>query len=109
MKQIAITLAVLAVVGLATTTTAEAGHGYGHGHGHSHRGWGGGYGGSRGTVYHAPSVHIDRRYHADYSHWTPGRGYHTHGHIDYVPHYVPGHRDFRHGNHVHANPRFHHW
>lgn len=50
------------------------------------------YGGTGyGATYHPPSVHYDRVYHADRLHWTPGRGLHTHGHYDLVPHYVPGH------------------
>lgn len=69
-----------------------------------------GYYGHRrsGPVYHPPSVHYDRVYHPEYSHWTPSRGYHTHGHYDVVPHYTPGHFDTRHGNHYHLNPRYHH-
>jgi hypothetical protein len=103
MRKLTITLAVLALCGLATTT-AQAGHYHGGGF------YGGGfnYGGSRGPIYHAPSVHLDRVYHPDYSHWTPGRGVHTHGHYDVVPHYTPGHFDTRHRNHIHANPWYHH-
>lgn len=67
-----------------------------------------GYGGSRsGAVYDPPSVHYDRVYHADRLHWTPGRGLHTHGHYDLVPHYTPGHYDRLHGNHIDLNPRYH--
>lgn len=58
----------------------------------------GGYSGYRGhnhTTYHAPSVHYHKQFHG-YSHWTPSRGYHSHGHYDYVPHYVPGHVHNRH-------------
>ena len=58
-------------------------------------------------VYHAPSVHYDHVYHHEYSHWTPGRGLHSHGHYDAVPHYVPGHFDRWHGNHIDLNPHFH--
>jgi hypothetical protein len=59
-------------------------------------------------IYHAPSVHYDRVYHPEYYHWTPGRGVHTHGHYDAVPHYVPGHFDRLHGNHIDVNPYFDH-
>ena len=72
--------------------------GYHVGHHHQHR---------SGPIYHAPSVHHDPVYHPEYLHWTPGRGVHTHGHYDYVPHYVPGHFDRRHGNHIDLNPHFH--
>src|SRR5688572_161651 len=58
-------------------------------------------------IYHAPSVHYDRVYHHEYSHWTPHRGWHSHGHYDAVPHYVPGHFDRLHGNHIDLNPHFH--
>ena len=71
-------------------------------HGHSH------FGGRSGPIYHAPSVHFDSYYHHDYTHWTPGRGLHSHGHYHTVPHYTPGHFDYKHGNHIHANPWFHH-
>ena len=60
-----------------------------------------------GPIYHPPSVHYDRVYHPEYYHWTPGRGLHTHGHYDYVPHYVPGHFDRLHGDHIDLNPHFH--
>jgi hypothetical protein len=67
-----------------------------------------GYSGYRsGPIYHGPSVHYDRVYHADRTHWTPGRGLHTHGHYDAVPHYTPGHFDRSHGGHVDLNPRYH--
>lgn len=100
----------------ASQAQAGGGHGYGGGryvgtgHGYSsYAGFGyGGYGGYNGPVYHAPSVHLDSVYHPEYSHWTPGRGFHTHGHYDLVPHYTPGHFDYQHGNHVHTNPWFHH-
>lgn len=49
--------------------------------------------------YHAPSVHYDEVYHPEYSHWTPLRGWHTHGHYDLVPHVTPGHYDYHHGPH----------
>jgi hypothetical protein len=60
-----------------------------------------------GPVYHAPSVHYHRVYHPEYSHWTPYRGWHTHGHYDHVPHYVPGHFDRYHRDHIDVNPHFH--
>jgi hypothetical protein len=60
-----------------------------------------------GPLYHGPSLHYDRTYHRDYSHWTPLRGNHSHGHYDSVPHYTPGHYDSYHRGHVHGNPRFH--
>jgi hypothetical protein len=60
-----------------------------------------------GPVYHAPSMHYDRVYHT-VPHWTPGRGLHTHTHIDMVPHFVPGHFDEAHGDHIHKNPNYHH-
>jgi hypothetical protein len=72
---------------------------YGVRHGGHHR--------NSGPIYHAPSVHYDPVYHAEYYHWTPGRGVHTHGHYDYVPHYVPGHFDRRHHDHIDLNPHFH--
>lgn len=118
MRRMAIIAAVLVVAGLATST-ARADHfsfsgGYGHG-GHNHGGYGRGgaygYGGGRGfraPIYHAPSIHYDRVYHADTLHWTPGRGLHSHGHYDVVPHYTPGHFDTLHRNHVHVNPWYHH-
>ena len=49
----------------------------------------GGYGGY-GHSYHAPSVQYQPQFHGS-SHWTPYRGSHSHGHIDYVPRYSPGH------------------
>ena len=69
-----------------------------------------GIGGQRysGPIYHGPSVHTDHVYHPEYYHWTPGRGLHSHGHYDAVPHVTPGHFDHLHGNHVHGNPHFHH-
>jgi hypothetical protein len=60
-----------------------------------------------GPIYHAPSVHYHRVYHPEYSHWTPHRGLHTHGHYDYVPHYTPGHFDRYHRDHIDLNPHFH--
>jgi hypothetical protein len=77
------------------------GNHYGHGNGHAygHRG--------RSPIYHPPSVHYHQRYHVDSYHWTPGRGLHTHGHIDLVPHYTPGHYDTLHNGHIHGNPYYH--
>jgi hypothetical protein len=46
-------------------------------------------------TYHGPSVHYHRQLHVT-PHWTPYRGWHTHSHIDYVPHYVPGHTHHHH-------------
>jgi hypothetical protein len=60
------------------------------------------------SLYHAPSVHYDRVYHPTYSHWTRSRGYHSHGHYDTVPHYVPGHYDRCHRGHIDLNSRYHH-
>lgn len=55
---------------------------------------------SRGHYdYHAPSLHYDEVYHPEYSHWTPLRGFHTHGHYDLVPHVTPGHYDYHRGPH----------
>jgi len=109
MRKFAITLAVLAVCGLAASTAQAGGPygGYGYG-GYGGYGGGFGYGCYRGPIYHAPSVHFDRQYHVDYQHWTPGRGFHTHGHYHNVPHYTPGHFDTAHGNHIHGNPWYHH-
>jgi hypothetical protein len=58
-------------------------------------------------IYHPPSVHYDHVYHPDYSHWTPYQGWHSHGHYHAVPHFVPGHIDRWHGNHIDVNPYFH--
>ena len=45
------------------------------------------FGHSYGGYYHVtPPVHTHRVFHADRLHWTPGRGLHTHGHYDYIPH-----------------------
>jgi hypothetical protein len=56
--------------------------------------------------YHPGGVHLDPVYHPTYGHWTPLRGYHTHGHYDLVPHYTPGHYDYHIGGHHHGH--FHH-
>lgn len=123
-------LGILAVAGALTLVSTAAlaqdyrhggsryGSGYKYGgygsYGSGYRGGygGGGYGGYggygyNGPVYHAPSVHYDRVYHPERTHWTPNRGWHTHGHFDLVPHYTPGHYDHQHGNHIHGNPYYH--
>jgi hypothetical protein len=129
MKRIALSLAAVTVIGLSAASSTKAqgfsfsigNGGYGGAYG-SYRstynaqpnfynaqpsfGYGG-YGGYNGPVYHAPSLHYDRVYHPTYSHWTPSRGFHTHGHTHIVPHYTPGHFDYQHGNHIHGNPAFH--
>lgn len=61
-----------------------------------------------GIAWHTGSVHLHRTYHPTSSHWTPGGGFHTHGHYDYVPHFTPGHFDVYHNGHLHGNPYFHH-
>ena len=105
----------MAVALLAAPTTASASdhcspYGGYRGYGSNYGGYGN-YGSYRsyysGPVYHQPSLHYDRVYHAT-PHYTPWRGWHTHGHYDTVPHYTPGHFDRAHGNHVHGNPNFHH-
>ena len=123
MKRIFLSLAAVTVLGLVAASSASAqgwgisvNRGYGYGGGaygayyaqpsYAYAGPSYGYRGYNGPVYHAPSLHYDRVYHADYGHWTPGRGYHTHGHTHVVPHYTPGHIDYQHGNHIHGNPRF---
>jgi hypothetical protein len=78
----------------------------GYGGYRSYSNYGSNYG-YNGPIYHAPSVHYDRVPHT-VPHWTPGRGWHTHTHIDVVPHYVPGHFDHLHGDHIHKNPNYHH-
>jgi hypothetical protein len=96
------TLSLAAAMILAVSATAQADHFHG-----GFGGYGGGYGGYGGysqPIFHGPSVHLDPVYHATSSHWTPSQGWHTHGHIDYVPHYVPGHFDTLHNGHIHANP-----
>jgi hypothetical protein len=74
-------------------------HWHGHG-GHGHR-W-------SGSFYHRPSVHFDALWHHEYDHWSPRRGWHSHGHYDSVPHYVPGHFDYHHFDHIVPHPFFHH-
>jgi hypothetical protein len=76
------------------------------GYGPTYSSYWGGFGPS-GPIYHPPSVHYHRVYHPTRTHWTPGRGWHTHGHFDHVPHYTPGHFDHLHGNHIDLNPHFH--
>jgi len=47
-------------------------------------------GGVSTGLYHQPSApHHDRVYQAGYTHWTPYRGQHTHGHFVNVPHFAP--------------------
>ncbi len=89
----------------------DCGYGYRGHHGSYH----GGHSYYRGHSYHrshptwhGPSVHYDRYYHPTYRHWTRHRGWHSHGHYDYVPHHVPGHYDRCHNGHIDLNPRFHH-
>ena len=62
-----------------------------------------------GGYFHSPryvtphhGYHLDYQYHPEYSHWTPLRGLHTHGHYDAVPHYshgYPGHHPYHHHHH----------
>lgn len=82
----------LGLVGLQDTASAQWGY-------RSYR--------NSGPIYHGPSMHYDRTYHRDYSHWTPGRGYHSHGHYHSRPHYTPGHFDTYHRGHIHGNPWYH--
>ena len=94
----------------STTANAQYGTygGYGiYGQTQPYSGFQGNFGGYTGPVYHQPSVHYDRVYHPTTTHWTPGRGLHTHGHTHLVPHYTPGHFDLQHGNHIHPNPYYH--
>ena len=100
------TLSLAAAMILTVGATAQADHFHG---GHSHGGGYGGYGGYGFTspIWHGSSVHLDRVYHPTRTHWTPSRGWHTHGHFDYVPHYVPGHFDTFHNGHIHTNPWYH--
>lgn len=91
-----LTLAAVAAA-LLVFSASDAQAGWGHKH-HSHS----------GPIYHGPSLHFDTYYHHDYYHWTPWRGWHSHGHTHTVPHFTPGHFDYKHGNHIHVNPWFHH-
>ncbi len=109
-RKVLFSLTLLAVLGLAYVPAAQAGHGYsprgsGYSQGrssYSYRSYG-----YRRPVYHAPSVHLDRVFHADTLHWTPGRGLHVDGHYDLVPHYTPGHFDTLHNGHIDLNRRHH--
>jgi hypothetical protein len=110
---------VMASVGGAERAEAQRrlsiGFSYGPSYGYYGTPLGYGYGGyypqfqlqRRAPVYHGPSVHYDSYYHPEYYHWTPGQGVHSHGHYDVVPHYVPGHVDRWHGNHIDLNPHYH--
>ncbi len=79
-------LAVVVAAGLATAQPAQA---------------------QWGPVWHPGSTHYHRVYHPTRVHWTPGRGWHTHGHYDYVPHRTQGHFDLYHNGHMHLNPNHH--
>jgi hypothetical protein len=79
MKRIVLVLLALGAFSMFTAS-AEA-HGP-KGHGHFHGGHG---------HFHAPSLHFHRVYHPTHLHWTPSRGWHTHGHVHTVPHFTPGH------------------
>ena len=83
------------------------GHYGGYSGGYSSRYYGGHRYQRSHPTWHRPSVHYDRVYHPTYRHWTRSRGLHTHGHYDYVPHYVPGHYDRCHNGHIDLNPRYH--
>lgn len=118
MNRFAGMLAVAGVLMLMSSTASAQGFGgsgygnYSGSRGYSYQGrgqYGAGYRGRpSGPIYHGPSVHYDRVYHPEYQHWTPNRGWHTHGHYDLVPHYTPGHFDTKHRGHVHGNPHYHH-
>ena len=86
----------LAVAALAISQPVQADH-FEHGHGHVHG----------IQVWHPSSVHFNRVYHPTRIHWTPGRGLHTHGHYDLVPHRTPGHFDLYYSGHIHGNPWYH--
>jgi hypothetical protein len=73
MKRIVLALFALAALAIFSSS-AQAGHWHGH-FGH----------------YHGPSLHYHKVYHPTTLHWTPYRGWHTHGHYHVVPHYTPGH------------------
>jgi hypothetical protein len=81
-----IVLALFALAALSMFTASAQAHGFGHNHGHNH-----GHIHGRIGHFHAPSLHFHRVYHPTHLHWTPNRGWHTHGHFDLVPHYTPGH------------------
>jgi hypothetical protein len=58
--------------------------------------------------HYGPSLHYDRVYHPEYSHWTPRSGWHTHGHYDLVPHVTPGRHYYDRGPHRgHHHGRYH--
>jgi hypothetical protein len=97
--------AVVVIVPLATVPQVQAHDGHFHG-GYSGGYWNGGYNFTK-PIYHQPSLHFHRVYHPTRLHWTPNRGWHTHGHVDIVPHFTPGHYDTYHNGHIHANPWFH--
>jgi hypothetical protein len=116
-------LAFFATVGFSTPSDAADRYGgfrlphssvfAGH-YGYRHvGGYGGGYRGRgyiprSGPIYHGPSLHYDSVWHHEFDHWTPGSGWHSHGHFDQVPHYVPGHFDYHHFDHIDPNPWYHH-
>jgi hypothetical protein len=51
-----------------------------------------------------PSVHYHPFYHQTGTHWNPQLGWHTDGHIDPIPHFVPG----GYGPYFGGNPHFGH-
>jgi len=94
----------LTVVALLAVAAGNASAQHYHSQG-GYSGYSNGY--NQGPVYHAPSVHYDRVFHPEYTHWTPFRGVHTHGHYDAVPHVTPGHFDYQYGNTIVPNRHFH--
>lgn len=115
MNRFILAAAAVVALGLFSASPANAQYSRYHGHGanpvprhYSNYGSNYGFNYNSGPVYHAPSLHYDSVYHPTYSHWTPGRGLHTHGHYDLVPHFTPGHFDYQHGDHLHTNPWYHH-
>lgn len=98
LKALALGLAVL-LIGAIGADSAQAGYPCGGYYNFNY--------GYSAPIYHAPSVHYDTQWHG-YSHWTPYRGLHSHGHYDTVPHYTPGHFDTIHNGHLHLNPWGHH-
>ena len=107
MKRTITTLAMLTVLCLTTTAAVAGPYGYSGGNGYGNS-YGRGFGGYQGPSYRAPAVHFDRVYHPTTSHWTPSRGYHTHGHYDSVPHFTPRYNGGGYGNHNHINHGHHH-
>lgn len=93
------------LVGSLGASSAQAHHGPFHGP----YGYGGGYcpGIAPQPLYHPPSVQHVPVFHPTGTHWNPAFGWHTDGHIDYLPRYVPGHYDTYYGGHVHPNPWYH--